>query len=100
MLYKISNTANDYVNRKNEEKTIYSVVLPCIVLDAPLFISWFDEKNNKFISQPAQYGRLLWNGCRNGIMIDIVHIDATDEYAKILKSGMDSIYKVMERMIG
>jgi hypothetical protein len=95
-LKKISNAAWDYVETPHRRgKSAYLVAIPSIIVDAPLFWASFSYNDNKFVAREVPYGRLSWGGCRNGTLVDIVHVSALNEYAQAIRNTFTTLIRVI-----
>jgi hypothetical protein len=91
-LRKITYAAWDFV-RSGEPlgPKMYEMVFPCLVVDGPLFGAIFDPKTEQFQATRLKYGRVCWQGCRNGTNVDVVCADALDEYAKKVEASFQAL---------
>jgi len=83
-LRKITHAAWDFLRISEEtlKTRIYEMVFPCLVVNGPLMGAWFDPTTGLIKAQEVKYGRVCWQGCRNGTNVDVVHESALEEYAK------------------
>ncbi|MFO0797900.1 MAG: hypothetical protein U0804_10500 [Gemmataceae bacterium] len=96
-LQKIANAAWDCAEAPERRGfPAHIFVIPCIVVEAPLFLSWYNHDAGRFEVKPTKIGRLSWSGCREGTLVDVVHIDGLAEYAVEVKRTLDTVVQVVE----
>jgi hypothetical protein len=97
-LRKISYGAWDLIRRgESLGANIYEVVFPCLVVDGPLFCAIFNPDTKQFQAIRIPYGRVCWQGCRNGTNVDVVCADALDEYAKKVGESFNIIVPLLAK---
>ncbi len=98
-LQKISNASWDCAETPERRGSrAYVLAIPCLVVEAPLFVSWYDTVESKFQVKKVLYGRLSWDGCRGGTVVDVIHISAVIEYAKAIKTTFSKMISVISKM--
>src|SRR5688572_29795230 len=88
-------TVSQDLDLDGDNTWVMSLMIPCIVVDAPLFLANFDYTKNDFVLTRVPSGRICWNGCHGGTMVDIVHIDRIDEYVAKVKKTFDLVIQFM-----
>jgi len=95
-LQKIAHAAWDWVESEDVDFSYaYRVAIPCIIVDAPLMWVVFDGYSGQFKVEEIPYGRILWNGCRSGTLIDVVQINALGDYVATVKNAFSVIENVL-----
>ncbi len=95
-LRKIANAAWDYVETPHRRGAkAYLIAIPSIIVEAPLYWACFDHEKHQFVAKEVPYGRLSWGGCRNGTIVDIVHVRAINEYANTIRKTFNILIDVI-----
>lgn len=99
-LQKIANAAWDYATGPSQrgEHHVRIVCFPCLVIDGPLYWTWYDSEHGGFHLQKAQYGRISWTGARGGTMVDVVQLDHIYDYAMAIKGSLQTMLKALESL--
>jgi len=77
----------------------FLMAIPSLIVEAPLFVSWFDSTKEKFVVKKVPYGRLSWEECRGGTAIDVVHISSVKEYAQAMKITFSKTISVILKLL-
>jgi len=100
-LRKITHAAWDYLEGFGDTmKGWVEMAFPCLVVDGPLLAAGFDPKAGRIWAKEIKYGRLCWQGCRNGTKVDIVHASALDEYADKVSDSFMTIMQLLVELHG
>jgi hypothetical protein len=92
-LRKISDAAWDWAAEWTRQGiTSAIIVIPCIVVEADLYRATFNSTERRF----EEYGRLLWNGCRGGTLVDVVQAGSIESYAKKLKATFSVVLNILK----
>jgi hypothetical protein len=71
------------------------VVIPCIVVEAPLFQASFNDEAQSFEVKSISQARISWEGYREGTVIDVVQVSALDQYAAALRHTFKMVHGVI-----
>ena len=94
-LQKIAFASWDFAEGIEKLGRALVVVIPCIVIDGPLFAAHFDYDKSEFEVTPVEHGRLLWRGCRSGTLVDVVQISSVNNYAARVKMTFDKLTELL-----
>jgi hypothetical protein len=98
-LQKISNASWDSAEAAERNAALVDiVVIPCLVVQAPLFLAYLDYDAGHFATTQVTYGRLSWSGCRSGTMIDVIHVSALSDYANAVKLTFGKVVELLRRV--
>lgn len=99
-LQKIANASWDSVETPQRRGHVANLVaFPCLVVEAPLLLSWFDHEANRFAVKEVPCGRLSWSGCRGGTLVDVIHVSALNEYASAMKLTFATVLEVVTDLV-
>jgi hypothetical protein len=102
-LCKITHAAWDKAEAPSRQggrgELFHVLVLPCLVVDAPLYHARFDSAAGRFVVKETKFGRLSWSGCRNGTAVDVVHVDALPRYAAVVKETFEVLLSVARKLV-
>lgn len=96
-LRKICNAAWDAADLHTllEGQPVNHIVIPCLVVEAPLLEARFNPERGDFETSEVTYGRVLWSGCNAGTLVDVVHASALDQYA----SELDGTFRLLSDVV-
>lgn len=95
---KIAHAAWDWAEgpaRRENRNRLHLAAIPCVVVEAPLFVARFDPSQDCFKVDAVPFGRLHWSGCRNGTLIDVVQASALSEYAIKVKATLGALSQLL-----
>ena len=101
-LQKITNAAWDMAEAPSRKNKVPSAILviPCLIVDAPLLWSYYHPVEQRFIVSKVPYGRLSWSGCRGGTIVDVVQSESLPQYASSVRTTFSAVLPVLERFAG
>lgn len=99
-LQKIANAAWDAADLLARHRQFGEIiVIPCLVVEAPLCVAAFDSGSGQFVVKMVPAGRLSWAGCRDATAVDVVHVSALRDYARSLKRTFADLLAVARAIL-
>jgi hypothetical protein len=96
-LHKIAHAAWEYADLDEKNGAALVVVIPCIVIDGPLLLAKFNHDTNDFEASRVPSGRIWWLGCREGTLVDVVHISEVQKYAVQVKDTFEKLMGMLNQ---
>lgn len=95
-LKKVAIAAWHLAESESAKKVRYSsIVIPCIVVDAKMFLATFDASRSCMTAEPLMFGRVRWQGSGRLTYIDVVSAQSLGPYASMMSQSFNTMYKTM-----
>lgn len=100
-LHKITTVCEDYMHWRRGlllGDALYAICIPCIVVEAPLFIAHYQAGRDAFTVTRVPYSRIRWRGDGKGTMVDIVNVDGLSNYVSRLDATVAALSRIVQKM--
>lgn len=79
----------------SQPQVTHAVVVPCLVVDAPLFEGRYEPKNGRIRVTQTLFGQILWTGAGRRTVVDVVTRTNLEMYVRGLDSSFNEIVEVL-----